>query len=126
MLGAPFGGLHGFRELCGVGVEIGAADLAGEMKVGPREDVGCASSGGVRSYGRCTFDFGIRFPHVSELWFHPLTFLLECSIFFGVVVIPSIVRFVADNPELSSPEEPSGSVLRLESALLRIGATSLL
>ena len=47
-----FGGLHGLWELGGVGVEISAADLAGEMEVGAGEDVRCARSNGLGSCDR--------------------------------------------------------------------------
>ncbi len=61
-VGRAFGGLHGFGELCGIGVEIGAADLAGEMEVGAREDVRCAGSGGLRSCDR----LHVRFRHCGS------------------------------------------------------------
>ena len=57
-----FGGLHGLWELGGVGVEISAADLAGKMEVGAREDVGCASSGGLGSCDRLHVRFRHWFP----------------------------------------------------------------
>jgi hypothetical protein len=48
-VGRAFGRLHRLWKLCWVGIEIGAADLTGEMEVGAWEDVGGGSSGGFRS-----------------------------------------------------------------------------
>ena len=78
-VGRTLGGLHGFGELSWVGVEIGAADLPGEMEVRAREDVGCASSGGLRSCDR----LHVRFRHSSpqyglvELWLASVDLSLE-------------------------------------------------
>jgi hypothetical protein len=58
-----FGGLDGFWKLRRVRVEISAADLAGKMEVGARQDVGCAGSGGLRSCGR----LHVRFRHCAYL-----------------------------------------------------------